>query len=233
MLVRSSVDGLPRIQNLLRVIRFTGWVAPPQGEWIVILGDPGAGVVAAQRRGIIEVAGILADDTGVPVFAVRVRRDRQLAIVAWSEGEEIGRYSSDPSQEPGDQDDVVAEPVGVASAPAFARLAGREDAAEDVEELLAEELDPDSVYESERLRQLLRLLGLPAWIVAAGALPRDIPTGPRAADLMRLRAGRSGFPGWARHAFIRRVRRRRAAPVAIPDPPRQSPGMGGMEPWMF
>jgi hypothetical protein len=233
VLARVDTDGLARIENLLRVIRFTGWIAPPQWEWIVVRGDPGAGVVAAERRGIIEVGGLIAQHTGAPVFALRVRRDRQLAVVAWSDGEEVGRYSSDPSQEPGDQDDVVAEPVGVESAVAFARLAGREDAGEDVEELLGEELDPDSVYESERLRQLLRLLGMPVWIVAVGALPRDIPTGPRAADLQRLRAGGSGFPGWARHAFVRRMRRRRTAPAAIADPPRQSPGMGGMEPWMF
>ncbi|TDN92031.1 hypothetical protein [Microbacterium sp. BK668] len=233
VVVRAGSDAQAPFEELLRSIRFTGWIAPPADDWLVALGDPGAGVVAAERRGIIEVGGMAAEHIAAPVLALRVRRDRQLAIVAWDGAEEIGRYSSDPSQEPGDDDDILAEPVGVAFAFAFARLVGREEVAEDLADLLAEELDPDSVYESERLRQALRLLGMPDWIVAANSLPRDIPTGPRAAELVRLRAGRSGFPGWVRHAFIRRLRRRRAAPPAIADPPRQSQGMGGIEPWMF
>ncbi|QIG39879.1 hypothetical protein G5T42_10605 [Microbacterium sp. 4R-513] len=233
VLVRPGAAERTRVEEVLRRVRFSGWIGPSQGEWLVVLGDPGAGVVAAERRGIIEVGGAIAQATEAAVFAVRVRRDRQLAIVAWRDGAEIGRYASDPSQEPGADDDVIAEPVGVASAFAFAGLAGREDAADDLAELLGEELDPDSVYESERLRHVLRLLGMPDWIVAANALPRDIPTGPRAAELVRLRGGRTGFEGWARHAFIRRLRRGRVAPPAIPDPPRQSEGMGGIEPWMF
>ena len=121
---------------------------------------------------------MLATRLADPVLAARVVRDRQLALVAWRGGIEVGRYCSDPSRETGADKDVIDQPVGADIAVTLAELYGRVDAADELSELLEDELDPDSVYESERLRAVLRLLGLPAWIVAAGALPRDIPTGP-------------------------------------------------------
>jgi hypothetical protein len=233
VLVRAGGEALPAIEEQLRGIRFSGWIAPPRDGWIVVLGDPGAGIVAGQRRGVIDVAGLLAKHTDAPVFAVRVRRDRQLALVAWRRGAEIGRYSSDPSQEPAADADVLAEPVGTASGIAFAEAVDRADAAADLVELLGDELDPDSVFESERLREVLRLLGMPDWVVASGALPRDIPTGPRARELRRLRAGAAGFAGFLRHLFVRRARRRRAPAPVIADPPRRFGGLDGIEPWML
>lgn len=223
---------LQDVLDLLRDIRFSGWVSPPNARWVVVLGERGAGVVASERRGVLDVGALVAGRVTASVLAVQVRRDRQLSLVGWEDGEEVGRYCSDPSLEPGADDDVLAEPVGAASAVAFARLAGREDAADDLIEILDEELDPESVYESERLRQVLRLLGMPDWLVAADALPRDIPTGPRARDLTRLRAGVPGAPGVLRDLFVRRLRRRRTPPPAIADPPRGG-GMSGLEPWMF
>ena len=60
---------------------------------------------------------------------------------------------------------------------------------------IVQELDPDSVIESERLGRVLRLLRLPTWVVAAATLPRDIPTGPRTRDLIRLgHQGRADRP---------------------------------------
>jgi hypothetical protein len=219
------------ILAVLREIRFSGWIAPPRDGWVVLLGDPGDGVVADDRRGVIEVASELAGRTASAVIAVRVRRDRQLGIVAWRNGEELGRYCSDPSREPGADKEVLDQPFGAELAGSLAELLDRADAVEAVTELLDEELDPDSVYESERLRSLLRLLGLPAWIVAAGALPEDIPTGPKAAELTRLRAGATGYTGRTLGPALRALRRRQTPPPVIADPPRSL--CGGFEEWML
>lgn len=216
---------------LLRVIRFSGWVAPPQDGWIVVLGDPGAGVVANGRRGVLEVGALLAERIPGPSLAIRVLRDRQLALVAWRGGEELVRYCSDPSREPGADEEVLSEPLGAGSAELVAKLWDRPDAAEPLGELLEEELDPDSVYESERLGQVLRVLGLPAWLVAAGELPRRMPTGPAPSEFIRLRAGEAGWRGRAFGAFVRPVRRRQTAPPVIADPPRGNDM--GFEGWMY
>lgn len=219
------------LQELLGLVRFSGWIAPPDGERTVVLGDPGEGVVADGRRGIIEVAGMLAAGVRGPVLAVRVRHDRQLALVGWQDGVEVARYCSDPSQEPGSDEDVLAEPYGAEGAEVLAGLWGRTHAAEDLIELLEDELDPESVFESERLGRVLRLLGLPDWIVAAGALPRPMPRGPRASDLTRMRAGATGVAGRSRDALVRRIRRRQHPPPVIADPPTGA-GMGDQY-WMF
>ena len=226
----STAPTTATVLPVLRGIRFSGWIAPPDDDWLVILGDPGGGVVAAGRRGVIGVGALLAA-TSAAVLVIRVRRDRQLAIVAWRDGEEVGRYCSDPSQEPGAGDDVMSDPIGEDHAEDFAALCGHADATDDLAELLSEELDSDSVFESERLFRVLRMLGLPNWIVAAASLPRDIPTGPRARQLTRLRAGATGLAGVVENAIVRRARRRRPPPPVIADPPRSS--MPGLEPWMF
>ncbi|GAA2009138.1 hypothetical protein [Microbacterium ulmi] len=230
-LFRGDVAALPGVLALLRGIRFSGWIAPQRDGWTVVLGDPGDGVVARDRRGVIEVGALIADELGMPVLAARVRGDRQLSIVGWRGPEEIGRYCSDPANEPGADDDVLAEPFGSEHAEAIAHLWGRADAAEELAELLEEDLDPDSVFESERLGSVLRLLGMPRWIVGAGELPRDIPTGPRARELVRLRAGRTGLAGRLANVFRRRWRRRQTPPAVIADPPTGS--TTGFEPWML
>ena len=219
------------LQDMLSGIRFSGWIAPPDHGLVVVLGDPGDGVVADGRRGIIEVAGVLAASVRGPVLAVRVRNDRQLALVAWRGGDEVARYCSDPSQEPEADKDVLAEPFGAENADTFAVLWHRPDAAEELFELLEEELDPDSVFESERLGRVLRLLGMPDWIVAAGALPRAMPRGPDASQLSRMRAGAMGVAGRSRDALLRPVRRRQHPPPVIADPP--TGGGMGEEYWMF
>lgn len=230
ILLPASEAALPDVVERLRSIRFTGWIAPPGEKWLVILGDPGDGVVASGRRGVIEVAGLLAQDAQ-RTLAVVVRRDRQLAIVAWHVGEEVGRYCSDPSKDPGSDDEVMSDPLGAEYAEVFARLCDREGETGELTELLEEELDTESVFESERLVGVLRMLALPSWLVAAGALPRSIPTGPRAAELTRLRAGVQGFAGIVRNRFVKPARRRRTPPPVITDPPRSD--MSGFESWML
>lgn len=214
----------------LRGIRFSGWIAPAREGWIVVVGDPGAGVVASRRRGVVEVGAALAERAGTAVLALRVHTDRQLALVAWRAGEEVARYSSDPSMGL-DDDEVLSEPVGAEHSETFAALWDRDEAAEELGELLADELDTDSTYESERLKAVLQLLRLPTWVVSAGELPRPVPTGPPKREFLRLRVGRAGFAGRARNLFVRRLRRRWSPPPIIDDPPRA--GGGGLESWMF
>jgi hypothetical protein len=197
----------------------------------VALGDPGDGVVAAGKRGIVEVAALLAGSLDTSGVAVRVRRDHQLALVAWRGTEEIGRYCSDPSREPKADDQVMSEPYGAEHAEGFAELLDRPEMGEDLAAVLDEELDFESVSESERLARVLDLLGLPRWLVAAASLPRDIPTGPKARDLIRLRGGATGMAGRVRGAAIRPYRRRATPPPILADPPRSFGA--GADPWMF
>src|SRR4051794_26134608 len=151
------------LRAALTEIRFSGWVAPPEEGWQIAVAASGDGTVAAGRRGVIGVGEWLADRADDTVLAIRVLRDRQLVLAAWAGGEELGRYVSDPSREPGADNDILAEPLGAENATAFATACGHPEAVGDLEELLAEELDPDSVIESERLSRVLRLLGLPTW----------------------------------------------------------------------
>ncbi len=73
------------------------------------------------------------------------------------------------------------------------------------------------------------MLGLPDWIVAAGSLPRAMPRGPKASELVRVARAPTG---WAsiREALLRPVRRRQAPPPVIEDPPTSA---GGDDYWMF
>jgi hypothetical protein len=231
VLVPASTQSVSTVRGVLTGIRFTGWLAPPSEGWIVVIGEPGDGVVADGQRGIVEVGALLAARVTDAVLAVRVRRDRQLGLVAWAGGEEVARYCSDPSVEPGADKEELSEPVGVEAAEALAELRGRPEAEEELTELLGEELDPDSVSESERLGQVLRLLDLPGWIVAAGELPRSMPRGPKVSELEHLRAGATGFAGRSRDAVVRPLRRRQDAPPLIDDPP--TGGGIGYEEWMF
>jgi hypothetical protein len=214
----------------LRAVRFSGWLGRPENGRLVAVAASGGGTVAAGRRGVVGVGAWLADRLPVTVLAVRVLADRQLLLAMWSDGEELGCYVSDPSREPGAEDDVLAEPFGAEHGAAFAAAYGRPDAADDLTEILAEQLDPDSVIESERLARVLRLLELPTWLVAAATLPRDIPTGPRARDLTRLGAGVPGLIGRIPGRAVEVVRRRRPPPPAVTDAPR---GSAGMDPWLW
>jgi hypothetical protein len=170
---------------------------------------------------VLEVAAELAGRFGLTLVAVRVANDRQLVLSVWADGEEVGRYVSDPSYGLRDET-VMSDPLGAEHAEDFAAAVGRPEAAEDLGELLAEELGED-VIESERLNRLLRLLGLPDWLVAASSLPRDVPGGPRSAAFTRLGAGRPGLAGRVAGRAVRVVRARRRPPPVVVDPPRADP----------
>jgi hypothetical protein len=228
VLVRDGDAGA--VLGLLRRIRFTGWMGTAQGGWLPVVAVPGNGAVATRRRGIAGVGEVLAAELGATVLAVRVLADRQLALVAWAGDEEVGRYVSDPSREPGAAEEVLDDPLGVSAAGEFAAAAGHPEHGAELGELLNERLDPESVIESERLARVLRLLGLPTWLVAVAALPRDIPTGPGARELTRLGFGLAGPAGIVGARLARIVRRRRPPPPIIADPPQ---GSSGMDPWLM
>ncbi|MET2010404.1 hypothetical protein ABXJ56_02540 [Microbacterium chocolatum] len=229
VLVAADAAATARIEAVLMAVRFSGWIAPAEDGVSVVVGDPGEGIVAAGRRGIIEVGADLAAATGARALAARVRRDRQLGLVAFSGPDEIARYDSDPSTEPDADRDVIGDPVGAEQAPLIADLFGRADAAERLEEILDDELDPDSTFESERLRDVLRVLGLPEWVVGAAHLPKVVPTGPSVSSLIRLRAGRRGALAAVTTWPIRRLRARWNPAPILADPPRGSSG----DEWMF
>src|SRR3954465_6815747 len=146
-----------RLLAALRAIRFSGWLGPPEDGWVLAVAAKAGGAVAGGRRGLLEGGAGLAPELDTTVVAVRVLRDRQLVLAVWSGGEEIGRYVSDPAYGL-DDEDVLPFPIGAEHAPAFAAAVGVPQVAGELEELLAEELDPDSFIESERLALVLRTL---------------------------------------------------------------------------
>jgi hypothetical protein len=233
VLVRQApgVDLSGQLLPALKELRFTGWVAPPQAGWVPVVA--GGGTVAARRRGVVGVGEALAAaSTSTAVIALRVRRDRQLVVVAWESGREVARYVSDPSREPGADPDVLSDPVGAEEADAIAAACGRPEAGAELAELLAEPLDPEDEIESERLGRALRLLGLPTWLVSAWRLPRTVATGPDRRDLVRLRAGRTDALGRLSGTLADRGRRRRLPPPVLEDPPRDEGSPDDLAMWL-
>lgn len=215
----------------LRQDRFSGWLTEPDDGWLVAIASAGSGTVASGRRGVVGLGESLAGRLGATVVAFQVVDDRQLLLAVWADGDEVGRYLSDPSHGTDKEEKILSEPLGAEYAEEFAAACGHPESAEDLGELLAEELDPDSVIESERLGRVLRLLEMPRWLVAAASLPKDMPTGPPAREMTRLRTGVPGLLGWLRERVVEPVRRRRKPPPAFPDVPRATGT--DMDPWLM
>ncbi len=200
--------------------RFSGWLGPQEGDWVLAVAEQATGAVAGGGTALTTLARDLAHALGAVVIVARVERDRVLRLDGWDgtdddghdEPEPLGSYLSDPSVDatPDDEDDeVYPEPVGAEFAPSYARSCGVPEATGELTEVLEEELDPESVFESERLDSVLRLLELPRWLISAGSLPGDVPAGPRRSELVRLGAGREGLPGLVVGAVTGVLRRRR------------------------
>ncbi|MFV0252638.1 MAG: hypothetical protein ACK5H2_04810 [Beutenbergiaceae bacterium] len=186
-------------------LRFTGWVGPQEGQWVLaVTGNP-LGKVARNKRRFDDVARDLASTLASAAISIEVARERRLLIAAFDAERELPRYDSDPP-EPDDAEitlDDFGNPVmpggstdtdcdGVAR-----ELLGLLDV-DDPEQHLLELLDEDlgeSTNESERLLALLRLLKLPTWLVSSDSLPRDVPGGPGRREVIRLGAGKPGVQG--------------------------------------
>jgi hypothetical protein len=229
--VNNRPDAREKLLLTLRKLRFSGWVAPPAGTWVVIVAAA-EGTVAAGRRGVVGLGETLAEALATTTLTVRVLDDRQLVLVAWESGREAARYVSDPSREPRADDDVLPDPVGIEGADAIAAACERPEAAAALGRLLAEPLDPDEEIESERLAQVLHLLGLPPWLITVWRLPRAMRTGPAPRDLIRLGAGRTGLLGWIAGRAARLGRRWRPPPPVLLDPPRGDGGMDDLARWL-
>ncbi|MCV2395870.1 hypothetical protein OEB99_16260 [Actinotalea sp. M2MS4P-6] len=206
-----GADSAEPVRATLSALRFSGYLGPveqpAERPWLVAVADNPGGAVAGDRTGIAALTARLAERLGTTVLGATVLRDQVLRL-DWA-GPDAGHYDSDPSYGLPEDDETMPDPVGVDALEGLARACGRPDQAEDLTELLAEEIDRTSTYESERLRAALRLLGMPAWLIASDSLPRDVPGGPGRGEVARLRAGASGARGVARGLLVHPIRRRR------------------------
>jgi len=215
------------VLQILADCRFTGWLGPQEDAWVLAVAEQPQGAVAGGGTALTTLAVELARELDTVVLVARVERDRVLRLDGWNamddddreEPEHLGSYVSDPTADAPDDDDSYPEPFGSWFAPAYAEACGVPQAADELTEVLAEELDPDSVFESERLDSVLRLLDLPRWLISAQSLPGDVPAGPRRAELTRLGAGREGVPGRVVGVLTGVVRKRRRPPRGS-EPPR-------------
>lgn len=202
--------------GLLADERFTGWVGPPEEGWCAVVPERPLGHVARRRQRARDLAEMLATGPASPVVAVGVERDKVLRLWAGTPDGAVIDYVSDISADSGDDWTLdpfgnptppAEGPSGAERAPALARTLARPEVADELRELLLEDLG-ESTSESERLGRLAALLGWPAWIVAVDSLPRQIPGGPDRQASVRLRAGRRGVPGVLLARVTRVVRRR-------------------------
>lgn len=207
----------PELLEVLGAERFSGWVGPTQDGWTVAVPQAPLGHVAARRRRLPALAELIAEQTGALTVSAVVLKDEVLRLWAGRDGSQLMDYVSDPSVGAEDAPlelDPFGNPVGISDGPigaygasALARAADRPEVADDLHELLAEQLG-ESENESERLQRTARLLGWPGWLVAVDSLPRRIPGGPDASEFVRLRAGRTGMSGIAADRAARVVRRK-------------------------
>lgn len=195
--------------------RFTGWVGPHADGWCIAVPEAPLGHVARGRQRVEDVAQVLAADSETPVVVVLVEADAVLRLWADTREGELLEYVSDVSSP---DDEWTLDPFGNPTPPpdgpsgaeragALAGALGRPQVADELVELLLEDLG-ESMSESERLERAAGLLGLPRWLVSVGSLPGDVPGGPGRREFTRLQAGRGGAAGVALERASRVVRRR-------------------------
>lgn len=208
-----------RVMAALVEMRFTGYLGPQEGDWVLAVAGNPLGKVAGSKRRIDDVARDLAAELGVVTLAAEVDKDERLKLWAFDGDDAMPAYDSDPDgDEPGGMVlDDFGNPVMPAGGGGFvdvemvaAALLSTfevEDEEERLTELLAEDLGEDT-NESERLTAVLRTLGLPTWIVSSDSLPRRVPGGPDRDQVTRLGAGRTGVKGRLAEALWKPVRPR-------------------------
>jgi hypothetical protein len=175
---------------------FSGYIGPQEDDWVVLVPARFRAAAGGQVADLEVLGRDLARRFEQVSLAVSVHRDRVLRLVMWAGSRELGRYVSNPAY--GTDEDDVADPQGVERAEDFAAAGGAPALAEELAEVLGAILDEDEQTESERLSTVLRLLGLPRWLVAVDRLPRAVPGGPSAAQVTRLFRGRTGLSGRVR-----------------------------------
>ena len=195
-----------QLLDVVATAGFSGYVGPQEAAWVVLV--PARYQVAAGNGAadLETLGGDLARHFGQLCLTVSVLRDRVLRLVLSGGTRELGRYVSNPAYGTDEDDDIFPDPQGVEHAAAFAAAGGAPELAEDLAEVLSQILDEEEQTESERLSTVLRLLGLPRWLVAVDQLPGDVPGGPSAAQVTRLFRGRPGLPGRVR-SWLPRLRR--------------------------
>ncbi len=196
------------VVTALSELRFSGYVGPQEGPWVVLVCLRVRGAVAGDKMTSADVARALSAASGGVAFTVVVVDDKMLNIEAFTSGEPVLRYYSDPTVAFPYNDALMPEPMGVEDTPALAAALGRAEIAEELEELLGEELG-ESENESERVTRVLRLIGAPAWIVAAETLPKSVSSGPGAKEFTRLGAGKEGVTGRMDEAVRGLVRKKK------------------------
>lgn len=193
--------------DALTAERFSGWAGPRVQRWTVCVAHDPVGAVAAGRQDLLSLGERLTELLDTVVVGLVVRRERLLLLRATAPDSPGVDYVSDATQARPD-DDTAWGPEGAEGGSVLAELSGVPGAADEVVELLAEELG-ESENESERLMALARLLGWPDWLVAVAGLPKRVAGGPDTSEFTRLRVGRSGLGGVVISRSTQVVRRRR------------------------
>lgn len=207
-----------RVIAALGEMRFTGYIGPQEGAWVLSIAGNPLGKVAGKKRRINDVARELATTLEVVTLAVEVDKDERLRLWGFDGDAHLPVYDSQPpdDDEPGGivLDDfgnpVMGEGAFVDNEMVAVSLLAAFDADDEdgkLNELLDEDLGEDT-NESERLTGILRVLGLPTWIVSSDSLPRRVPGGPDREQVLKLGAGKPGVQGWFADALRRPARPR-------------------------
>ncbi len=206
-----------RVLAELAALRFSGYVGPQEEDWVVaIAGNPLAKVAGGKRR-IDDVARDLASTLEVVTLAAEVDRDTRLRLWTFDGDDALPVFDSAPPEADGGgfalddfgnpvMSDGAFVDVDMIAASMLATFAV-DDPDDRLSDTLGEDLGEDT-SESERLVAVLRILGLPTWIVSSDSLPRRVPGGPDRSEVTRLGAGRQGVSGVLADAIRRPVRPR-------------------------
>lgn len=196
-----------RLIAALGDLRFTGFVGPQEERWVLAVAGNPLGKVATKKRRIADVARDVAAALETVTLAVEVDKDARLRLHGFDGEDALPAYDSRPPDEDGavagqlTLDDfgnpVMSEGAFVDTDSIAAGLLATFEASDPEDalaDLLADDLGED-ISESERLTGVLRLLGLPTWLVAADSLPKRVPGGPEREQVTRLGAGKPGVSG--------------------------------------
>lgn len=197
-------------------LRFTGFVGPQEGDWVLSIAGNPLGKVARGKRRIADVARDLATTLETVTLAAEVDKDARLRLWGFNGLDALPVYDSAPPE--ADDGDLQLDDFG--NPLLIGAFVDNEDVAqgllttfrvEDEEDKLVELLDDDlgeDTSESERLTGILRILELPTWIVSSDSLPKRVPGGPDKDEVTRLGAGKPGVQGRFAEAFTKPSRPR-------------------------